>query len=163
MPVDRKARNDLRDALSCYMRGEVSTFAFDERNSAYFADRRTDDASVLEISHVLWHIHDDLIDHPISVSPECWLTLKQILAFLATDLDVASWQRGRMVPEFWPFRDESAWLEHEYAGTDLPVPAYDVQIHGRQIRPWRDSIPASAGFAFLLVLVGIVFVVALCS
>jgi hypothetical protein len=32
-------------------------------------------------------MHDDLIDHPISVSPECWQILKRVVAFLGTDLE----------------------------------------------------------------------------
>src|SRR5579872_5857166 len=105
MSVDRKARADLRNTLSSYMRDDIHTFAFDDRNSVYFEQGLTEDRSVREIGRVLWTIHDDLIDHPISVSPECWPMLKRAVTFLGTDLELAGAAPRAPLPEFWPFRD----------------------------------------------------------
>jgi hypothetical protein len=85
MAADRKARADLRNALVSYMRGDIRTFEFDDRNSVYFEQGLTEDRSVRDIGRVLWSMHDDFIDHPISVSSDGWLVLKRIVAFLGTD------------------------------------------------------------------------------
>src|SRR5207249_52855 len=42
MAADRKARADLRDALIGYMRGDIRTFEFDDRNSIYFEQGLTE-------------------------------------------------------------------------------------------------------------------------
>ena len=65
MAVDRQARTYLRNALVSYMAGAIRTFAFDDKNSGC---RKNGDRSVQEISRFLYNIHDDLIDHPISVT-----------------------------------------------------------------------------------------------
>ncbi|MGQ0635348.1 MAG: hypothetical protein ACT4QC_12110 [Planctomycetaceae bacterium] len=148
MAADRQARTNLRDALVAYMRGEIRTFAFDDRNSVYFGQRRTEDRSVLEISHALWTIHDDFIDHPISVASEGWMVLQRVVAFLATDLEASAVTKP-LAPS-WPFRDESEWLAHERFSRSCLLPEYDAQLHGRRFQPWWNRIPAPVGIAVIL-------------
>lgn len=150
MVADRKARADLRDALVSYMRGDIRTFEFDDRNSVYFEKGLTDDRSVREIGSVLWSMHDDFIDHPISVTPEGWLFLMRVVAFLGTELELAPTARRKRLPTCWPFRDEAEWLANESTGHDTRIPEYDPDVHGRRFQPWWNRIPTSLGVAILL-------------
>lgn len=150
MTVDLSARADLREALVGYLRGDLRTFEFDDRNSLYFEQGRTNDQSLREIGRILWMLHDDFIDHPISVSSEGWQLLVRVVTFLETDLELAPAVRRKRLPPFWPFRDEDAWRANKPAEPDPRIPEYDPQIHGRQYRPWWDRIPSVAGFAILL-------------
>src|SRR5262249_34981932 len=134
--VDRKARTDLRDALVSYMRGDIRTFEFDDRNSAYFEQGRTEDRSVHDVARVLWTMHDDFIDHPVSVSAEGWRILARVATFLATDLELSPTAAQKHLPPFWPFGDESEWLASERSGSDPRIPKYDPELHAQQIRPW---------------------------
>ncbi|MBS0263836.1 MAG: hypothetical protein JSS02_18000 [Planctomycetes bacterium] len=157
MVADRKARADLQDALASYMRGDISTFAFDDRNSAYFEGGQTQDQSVLEISRVLWTMHDDFVDHPISVSREGWLFLKRVVTFLDTDLELRETPRWTRLSEFWPFRDATEWSENESTGLDRQIPDYDPDKHGRPIGHWWNRIPTLTGFAIILAMLAVVF------
>jgi hypothetical protein len=148
--VDRKARTDLRDALISYLRGEIRTFEFDDRNSAYFEQRLTEDQSVRDVSRILWTMHDDFIDHPVSVTAEGWQFLKRVVAFLGTDLELPPAGRGKHFSLFWPFHNESDWLANETAGPDPRIPEYDPKIHGRRFQPWRNRIPTVVGIAVIL-------------
>jgi len=151
MAIDRKARTDLRNALVSYMTGEIRTFAFDDQNSVYF---KATDVSVQEISRSLWYIHDDLIDHPISVNTCGWAVLRRIVAFLATDLEIEETPKQSS----WPFRDEKEWHASERLVNETNLPEYDPTIHGRQVQPWWNRIPSSVGFAVLAGLVVAVMV-----
>lgn len=151
MVADRKVRAVLRDALISYMRGDIGTFEFDDRNSIYFEQGLTEDRSVRDIGRVLWTMHDDFIDHPISVSPEGWQVLKRVVLFLGTDLELPPPARHKRLPLFWPFCDEAEWLANEQPGSDRRIPEYDPAIHGRRVQPWWNRIPATVGCAILAV------------
>jgi hypothetical protein len=128
------------------MRGEIRTFAFDDRNSKYDSPKATADPSVREVSRTLYAIHDDLIDHPISASPECWAALCRIVAFLGTDLaiDAATDERT------WPFRDERLWSAHESLVSECELPEYNPHVHGRPINHWSRRIPTRVGIAVII-------------
>ena len=151
--VDRKARTDLRNALVSYITGEIRAFEFDDRNSEYF---RTTDTSVQQISRFLYSIHDDFIDHPISVSAQGWSVLRRILAFLSTDLDI----KTSVNDSTWPFHDEEQWYANEHLVDEIGLSEYDPVIHGRQVNRWWNRIPSSVGFA-LLAIVTVIFAICL--
>jgi len=150
--TDREKRAELRDGLMRYMAGDICTFAFDDINSAC---RDTTDASLKLISKELYLIHDDLIDHPVSVTQESWEALRRTVAFLATDL-----QTDTATAQFtWPFHDEDEWRSHEHLVNDMQIPVYDPVVHSRQVHPWWDRIPSSLGFAILGCIVVVILVV----
>jgi len=151
MAADRKARTDLRNALVRYMTGEIQTFAFDDQNSDCC---RATDTSVQQISRFLWNIHDDTIDHPISVSPQGWAVLRRIVAFLDTDLEIETTQEQPA----WPFHDDEEWHANEYLVNVIGLLEYDPAIHARQVHPWWNRIPSSIGFVLLggLVVVAVI-------
>jgi len=95
-------------------------------------------------------MHDDFIDHPISVSPEGWQILKQVVTFLGTDLELPPVARRKRLPPFWPFCDESEWLANEQTGSDRRIPEYDPGMHGRWVQPWWNRIPTGVGLAVIL-------------
>jgi|SRR5579863_3089702 len=150
MAADHKARAELRDALVSYMRGDIRTFEFDDRNSVYFEKGLTEDRSVRGIGRVLWSMHDDFIDHPISVTPEGWQFLIKVVTFLRTDLELAPAARRKPLPPCWPFRDEAEWLANEPTGNDARIPEYDPYVHSRQFQPWWNRIPTSLGIGIFL-------------
>jgi hypothetical protein len=106
-------------------------------------------------------MHDDLIDHPISVSPECWQILKRVVAFLGTDLELAGGRPRPPLPEFWPFRDASEWLANEPSDSDRQIPEYDAEIYGRPVRPAWDRIPTLGGLLIAGVLVVFALIMAI--
>ncbi|MCA9213825.1 MAG: hypothetical protein KDB27_12210 [Planctomycetales bacterium] len=75
-------RRKLRDAIVAYMNCTISTYAFDDLNSECMDSR---DESVRQISRQLYQIHDDAVDHPISVTQPTWNALIRVVAFLDTD------------------------------------------------------------------------------
>ena len=156
MAADRKVRTDLRNALVSYMTGKIHTFAFDDQNSGFCSTKTTTDNSVHQISRFLYNIHDDFINHPISVGPQGWAVLRRIIAFLGTDLDIETTQEQTV----WPFHDEEEWHANESLVNEIGLPEYDPVIHGRQVNPWWNRIPSSVGFVVLGgLLVGILILI----
>jgi hypothetical protein len=157
MGVDRKARDDLRSALVRYMTGEMRSFEFDDQTSPFQSAKATSDESIRRISRELWTIYDDLIDHPISVTPEGWAALRRILAFLQTDLEIEK-TRDR---DTWPFHDHEEWLQNERVLNDVDLPEYDPTIHGRPANPWWNRISSVVGFVILGCLLAVVLILLL--
>lgn len=153
MPTDRNARAVLRNALARYMTGEIGTFAFDDANSNCC---QSSDANVKAISRVLYSIHDDTVDHPICVTSDGWVALRRVLAFLDTDLDIAT----KHDESAWPFCDHEQWQANEHRANAIVLPQYDPAIHFRHIHPWWNRIPSGVGFAIIAV-VGILLAVVL--
>ena len=134
-PVDRQARDSLRDALTRYMTGAIGTFEFDERNSK--CREQTDDKAVRDVSHNLWFIHDDFVDHPIHVSRRGWDVLRRVIAFLGTDLPLQPGSRKNT----WPFGSEAQWRAHRHLLDDCALPEYDSAAHDAPIRPpWQTVL-----------------------
>ena len=152
MQHDAPKRLALRDALGAYLRNEIRTFAFDDANSECMD---TDDASLKCIANHLYIIHDDTVDHPISVSETTWQCLIRIAAFLRTNLLC---QTGTDQP-YWPFQTRELWLEHKSANDDLRIPDYDPQSHQPPIHGRLDRIPTIIGVTILVGLVIIAFAV----
>ncbi len=152
MAVDRQARTDLQNALVSYMVGTIRTFAFDDLNTAC---RKASDRSVQEISRALYYIHDDLINHPISVTLAGWEVLRRVVAFLGTDLETGT----RQHEPSWPFHNEEEWHANEHLAREVGLPDYDPAVHGRPAKPWWNRIPSSIGFLVLAALLVAVFVV----
>jgi hypothetical protein len=147
MAIDRKLRDDLRDALIRYMTGEIRSFAFADHvwPLRFRRAKSITDKSVHQIARFLYCIYDSLIDHPVSASPQVWAALRRILAFLQTDLEIEkTWEQ-----DTWPFRDEEEWLQNEKLLSGISLPEYDPEVHGRPANPWWNRIPSSVGFAIL--------------
>jgi hypothetical protein len=157
MTVDRELRADLRKAVLRYMRGEIHSYAFDDSNSACCRPKTTADRSLREISAFLYNIHDDFVDHPISVGPQTWAVLRRIVAFLGTDLDMDPGAPRQA----WPFRDEDEWRAHELRVHEFELPEYDPLIHGRQVNRWWNRIPSSVGFVVLGGVLGAILILLL--
>lgn len=146
MAVDRETRNDLRNSLIAYMTGEIRSFEFDGKVSPLrYRGKTTNDKSVRRISRFLWRNYDDLVDHPISVTPQCWAAFRRILAFLHTDLEIEKPQ-GQ---DAWPFHDYEEWLRNESILAGIRLPEYDPAIHGRPANPWWNRIPTRVGLAII--------------
>ena len=150
--IDREKRAELRDSLVRYMAGDIRTFAFDDINCAC---RDTADASLKLLSKELWLIHDDLIDHPVSVTHDGWEALRRTVAFLATDLQIDR----ATAQSTWPFRNEGEWRSHQHLVEGVQIPDYDPAVHGRHCNPWWNRIPSTVGFAVLGCIVVVVLVV----
>jgi len=151
MTVDRRARTALRNAIVAYMSGQIRTFAFEDQ---YSPCRASSDESVQEIVRQVWYIHDELIDHPISVLSEGWEGLRRTVAFLGTDLEIVS----REGPS-WPFQDGAEWHANEHLVDELGLPDYDPDIHGRPANPWWNRIPTSIGVSILVGILVVVFLI----
>jgi hypothetical protein len=152
MTVDRQARTTLRNAIVGYMGGAIRTFAFEDQ---YSPCRNSPDEAVQEIVRQIWYIHDELIDHPISITEQGWQLLRRTVAFVGTDLEITAEQNGAS----WPFEDEAAWHANEHLVNEIDLPECDAAVHGRPANPWWNRIPSSVGFLVLAVLLGAVFVV----
>jgi hypothetical protein len=127
------------------MTGDIRTFEFDDRNSRFFSKKATTDDSVRRISRFLYQIHDDLIDHPISVTAEGWAALRRIVAFLGTDFEIGAAQQRPA----WPFHSHEERLRNERLLHGVDLPQYDPAIHGRAANPWYNRIPSRVGFMVL--------------
>ncbi|MES2788018.1 MAG: hypothetical protein V4719_00245 [Planctomycetota bacterium] len=150
MGVDREARTRLREAVISYMSGEISTFAFDDINTACGSQF---DTSLQQISRVLFLLHDDF-DHPISVTFKNWMMLQRIVAFLSTNLEIESPGANAT----WPFGSTVALGAAESTMGDAAIPTYDVAIHCCQVHPWWNRIPSHVGYIILSgILLAIIF------
>lgn len=109
MIVDRLSRTILPNALTDYMKGVIRAFAFEEQ---YAACQNSPDKSVQMILEFVCCLHDDLTDHSISVTSQGWEMLRRIVAFLGTDLEMASLPSEILWP--WPFRNETEWRANEH-------------------------------------------------
>lgn len=153
--IDGKARACLKDALIKYMTLEMSSYTFDEIATDV---SKTSDDSVRRISGVLYSLYDDTIDHAISVSPDDWATLRRIIAFLATDLEIRTTEKQ----DSWPFADADEWLAQEHFVVEIGLPSYDPEVHGRQVHRW-DWIPTGVGLALLFAIVVVAIAAAFLS
>jgi hypothetical protein len=160
MSVDRKAREEIRQALVRYMAGESKAFEFDDRIARFRWAKSTEDGSVRQICDFLWRWYDDLVDHPISVTQEGWLAFRRTIAFLNTDLEIQT----KSEKDVWPFLDQEEWLRHEHFLKEVALPQFDPAIHSRPANPWWDRpISTSVGVGILLGLLLCVFVLLLRS
>jgi|GEM_PF-2789417 len=155
MSIDLHARIHLQKALVEYMAGRIRTFAFDDQNTAC---GRSSDKSVQEISRFLYSLHDDNVDHPIAVAPDCWAVLRRVVAFLATELEIRTTTKELSWPfKSWPFQDDEEWHANENQLNEFDLPEYDISTQYRIAIPWWDRIPSSIGFIVLgFIVVGVI-------
>ena len=152
MTVDRDARTNLQSAIVAYMSGAIRTFAFEDR---YSSCRASTDESVQAIAKQVWYLHDDLVDHPISVRSEGWEALRRTVAFVGTDMNIATSSKC----DFWPFHDESQWRHYEHLVNELGLPAYDQAVHGRPTNTWWNRIPTVVGASIVVGILSAVLLV----
>ena len=159
MTVDRHARTTLQKAIVGYMCGAIRTFEFEDQCWPCYT---SPDEAVQGIAREVWYIHDQFINHPISVTEHGWEALRRAVAFLSTDLEITAKQgiqssRGRSrCPNEWPFEDEAAWRANQHLLNQIDLPEYDPAVHGRPAHPWWNRIPSRIGFLVLAV-VAVVF------
>lgn len=137
-PIAYDDRRKLRDAVIAYMNGTIRTYRFDDLNCECLDSR---DESVRQISKLLYQIHDDTVDHPISVSENTWKTLTRIVAFLDTDLAADE----KMENNFWPFKDEDIRNSHPTNISRTIIPSYNPEIHALPVHGPLNRIPAIVG------------------
>lgn len=141
-PIDIIERRRLRNAVIAYMKGTIRTNAFDDMNSEFMG---SPDESLRRISGLLYQIHDDMVDHPISVSESTWETMLRIIAFLDTHLEAAE----RVDHEYWPFKDETHRDNHCENIVMIDLPSYKPQVHDLPIHSPFNRIPAIVGFGLM--------------
>ena len=107
--------------------------------------KATVDPAVAAICDRLWGLHDDFIDHPISVGEAGWQTLRRVVAFLATDLELDAATQA----ETWPFRNQAEWRQHEWLANELDLPEYDADVHVLQVNAWWNRVPTIVGILLL--------------
>jgi hypothetical protein len=151
MPVASDDRRRLRGALIAYMSGTLRAHAFDDLNSACMDSR---DESVRSIAKWLYGIHDDLADHPISVSQQVWNVLVRIVVFLGTESPASSCQQA----ESWPFSSESEWNAARASVEGCGIPRYDPAIHARPVYGLLDRIPTLLGVVIIVCATGLLVV-----
>jgi len=150
MAVDLQARADLASTSIHFMRGEIRSFALDDRITAHLGEGRTGDQSVTELARVLSRYYSDDVDHSISVTQAEWESLKRIVLFLTTDLEI-QYDNSRPRPsELWPFGDASELFAHAKAQSDTNIPVFDPRIHSVPIVPWWDRIPTCYGICIIV-------------
>ena len=106
------------------MNGTISTYAFDDLNCECTDSQ---DESVRQVSRLLYQIHDDTVDHPISVTLTTWDVLLRIVAFLDTDwiADKAKYNRQLAVQRRYR-------MEHAIGQGSMRTrkfTSYNTQIH----------------------------------
>ena len=150
MTVNETTRESLRGSLVDYMRGDIRTFAFDDANSECM---KSEDTGLNRISNWLYQIHDDTVDHPISVSRSTWESLRRIVAFLTTRESPAI---DATLP-FWPFSSRADWMDNENAVNAFELPEYDVHKHHFKIHGPLNRIPTVVGVIIIISIVVISF------
>jgi hypothetical protein len=112
------------------------------------------DESVRQISKLLYQIHDDTVDHPISVTQTTWDALLRIIAFLETDLAAApDLDNGT-----WPFKDDTDWNIHRAGIAKINIPSYSPEIHRLPVHGPLNRIPTLVGLGIIAIVIGLIFV-----
>lgn len=145
---DRRKR---RDAIIAYMNGTIRIYAFDDLNSECVDSH---DEGVRKISKLLYQIHDNTVDHPISVTQATGDTLLRIVAFLETDLTVAA----DMDNDQWPYKDDTDWNNNRAAIAEIDVPSYTPQIHRLPVHRPLNRIPTLACLGIIAFVIALIFV-----
>jgi len=145
-------RRKLRDAVIAYMNGTISTYAFDDLNCECMDSH---DEIVRQISKQLYQIHDDTVDHPVSVTQPTWNALIRVVAFLDTDSaggqDTAN--------GYWPFKNESEWNTHRTKLDEISIPSYDPEIHALPVHGPLTRIPTLVGFGIIAFVIALLIIV----
>lgn len=141
-------RRKLRDAVIAYMNGSIKTYAFDDLNCECMD---SNDPGVRQISKLLYQIHDDTVDHPISVNQTTWDTLQRIVAFLDTDLAIVE----KADQGSWPFKDENEWTMHQDNMDEANIPPYDPEIHALPVHGPLNRIPTLVGLGIIILATGL--------
>lgn len=144
-------RRKLRDAVIAYMNGTIRTYAFDDLNCEAMDSH---DESVRQISKLLYQIHDDTVDHPISVSKMTWDTLIRIVAFLDTSLaaDVG------MDNDYWPFKDDTEWNTYRAGLGEINIPSFNPEVHSLPVHGPLNRIPTLVGLGIIALVIGLLIV-----
>lgn len=144
-------RRKLRDAIIAYMNGTIRTYAFDDLNCEC---KDSHDESVRQISKLLYQIHDDTVDHPVSVNQTTWDTLLRIVAFLETDLTAAA----DMDKDNWPFKDDTDWNKYRATIAENNVPFYNPELHSLPVHGPLNRIPTLVGIGIIAFISALIFV-----
>ena len=113
------------------------------------------DKSVRQISELLYQIHDDTVDHPISVTQTTWDALLRIAVFLDTDLAASEVTED----EFWPFSNQTEWNVHRNKIQKIGIPPYDPEFHALPVHGPLNRIPTLVGIVIIAFVIGLLVVV----
>lgn len=81
--IDRVKRDLMADALRCFIRGDIKSYAFMKRLDAICDD--TDDRVLVELPRLVWALHDDVYDRPAYLSKQEWAYAQRVLLLLESD------------------------------------------------------------------------------
>ena len=126
----------------------ISTYSFDDLNCECMDSQ---DESVRQISEQLYLIHDDTIDHPISVTSATWKALIRIVAFLDTDLTADEYIDN----DYWPFKDDTVWNAQRTNISKINIPSYNPDIHALPVHGPLSRIPMLVGLGIIALAVGL--------
>lgn len=91
--IDRRARDEMADAVERYLREETTAFELDD-SLTRIADG-TKDETVREIGIELWWFYDDLKDHKVVASKEEWDAFYRLILVLRSDGHIETVKRKR--------------------------------------------------------------------
>ncbi|MCC6490142.1 MAG: hypothetical protein IT364_21835 [Candidatus Hydrogenedentes bacterium] len=91
--IDRKARDEMADAVERYLREESTAFELDD-SLTRIADG-TDDDTVHDISKELWWCYDDNKEHKVVASKEEWDWFYRLILVLRSDGHIEIIKRTR--------------------------------------------------------------------
>jgi hypothetical protein len=72
--------------IRSYMTEQITAFQFDEVLSDI--SRQTEDFSVRQAAKILWYFYDDVHDHKVVASRECWSCFHHLLLILESDCKI---------------------------------------------------------------------------
>ena len=84
--VDRKSRDCVASEVRRFLNGELTAFAFDDA----IYEIESDDPTVRDIVHRLWHHYDDCKDHTVALSKIEWNYFQRLLLILESDRHIES-------------------------------------------------------------------------
>lgn len=91
--IDRKARNQLIEAIEWFMDEKTTSWAFDDLIMEIAAD--SEDKTIDMVAMDLWFLYDDCKNHTIVATKAVWDYLQRVIVLLRSDAEV-SVERGHV-------------------------------------------------------------------
>jgi len=85
--VDRAARDRLSGLIRQFLSDQMTAFDFDD---ALYACPESADTTVNFVSHTVWSIYDDCVDHHVALAKPEWDYLQRLLLLLESDRQVTT-------------------------------------------------------------------------
>ncbi len=81
--IDRKARDEMAEAIERYLREGTTAFQMDDHLSDIAG--RTKDSTVQDVADAMWFHYDDVKDHKVVASKEEWDYFQRLLLVLRSE------------------------------------------------------------------------------